>query len=150
MEAISGFRRGWLQLEDQLDRDHDVDDAAPLGEGGGHDPVKLEVDEVPDAVQEPAGRHQVPAEAGVSGFVPKITPAARLAEISRDIAAGRRYVDPDIAASALTEDDRPLTDRELRVLRAARTGPRSARSPPRSTWDRGRNDRPGNAGSHRT
>ena len=60
--------------------------------------------------------------AGVSGFVPKTTPASRLAEILRDIAAGRRYVDPDIAASALTEDDCPLTDRELQVLRAARTG----------------------------
>jgi two-component system, NarL family, response regulator DesR len=60
--------------------------------------------------------------AGVSGLVPKTTPAARLAEIIRDIASGRRYVDPDIAASALTEDDCPLTDRELQVLRAARTG----------------------------
>jgi two-component system response regulator DesR len=60
--------------------------------------------------------------AGVSGFVPKTTPAAKLAEIIRDVAAGRRYVDPDIAASALTEDDSPLTDRELEVLRAARTG----------------------------
>lgn len=60
--------------------------------------------------------------AGVSGFVPKTTPAARLAEIIRDVAAGRRYVDPDIAASALTEDDCPLTDRELEVLGASRTG----------------------------
>lgn len=60
--------------------------------------------------------------AGVAGFVPKTTPASRLAEILRDIAAGRRYVDPDIAASALTEDDCPLTDRELEVLRATRTG----------------------------
>jgi two-component system response regulator DesR len=60
--------------------------------------------------------------AGVSGFVPKTTPAARLAEILRDVAAGRRYVDPDIAASALTEDDCPLTDRELEVLGASRTG----------------------------
>lgn len=73
-------------------------------------------------------RHARPAvlrralAAGVRGFVPKTTPAARLAEIIRDIAAGRRYVDPDIAASALTEDDCPLTDRELEVLRAARTG----------------------------
>jgi two-component system response regulator DesR len=60
--------------------------------------------------------------AGVSGFVPKTTPAARLAEIIRDVAAGRRYVDPDIAASALTEDDCPLTERELQVLAASRTG----------------------------
>ena len=73
-------------------------------------------------------RHARPAvlrralAAGVRGFVPKTTPAARLAEIIRDIAAGRRYVDPHIAASALTEDDCPLTDRELAVLRAARTG----------------------------
>ncbi|MGF0173551.1 DNA-binding response regulator [Streptomyces sp. R11] len=73
-------------------------------------------------------RHARPAvlrralAAGVRGFVPKTTPAARLAEIIRDIAAGRRYVDPDIAASALTEDDCPLTGRELEVLRATRTG----------------------------
>ncbi len=73
-------------------------------------------------------RHARPAvlrralSAGVSGFVPKTTPAARLAEIIRDVAAGRRYVDPDIAASALTEGDCPLTDREIDVLRATRTG----------------------------
>jgi two-component system, NarL family, response regulator DesR len=60
--------------------------------------------------------------AGVSGFVPKTTPAIRLAEIIRDVAAGRRYVDPDIAASALSEDDCPLSERELEVLRASRTG----------------------------
>ncbi|MFF5477832.1 DNA-binding response regulator [Streptomyces sp. NPDC012935] len=73
-------------------------------------------------------RHARPAvlrralAAGVRGFVPKTTPAVRLAEIIRDVAAGRRYVDPDIAASALTEDDCPLTARELEVLRATRTG----------------------------
>ncbi|MCK2217040.1 response regulator transcription factor [Actinomadura sp. ATCC 31491] len=60
--------------------------------------------------------------AGVSGFVPKTTPAEKLAEIIRAVAAGRRYVDPDIAASALTEDDCPLTARELEVLRASRGG----------------------------
>ncbi|ACZ87220.1 response regulator transcription factor [Streptosporangium roseum] len=60
--------------------------------------------------------------AGVSGFVPKTTPVTRLAEIIRDVDAGRRYVDPDIAASALSEDDCPLSERELEVLRASRTG----------------------------
>ncbi|MFD5856184.1 response regulator transcription factor [Streptomyces chartreusis] len=60
--------------------------------------------------------------ADVRGFAPRTTPAARPAEIIRDIAAGRRCVDPDIAAHALTENDCPLTDRELEVLRAARTG----------------------------
>jgi two-component system response regulator DesR len=75
-----------------------------------------------------ATRHARPAvlrralAAGVSAFVPKTTPAERLAQIIRDVHAGRRYVDPDIAASALTEDDCPLTPRELEVLRAARSG----------------------------
>lgn len=59
---------------------------------------------------------------GVRGFVPKTTQTGRLADIIRDVAAGQRYVDPEIAASALTEDDCPLTPRELDVLRAARTG----------------------------
>ncbi len=73
-------------------------------------------------------RHARPAvlrralTAGVSGFVPKTTEATRLAEIIRDVAAGRRYVDPEIAASALTEDACPLSERELEVLRASRTG----------------------------
>ncbi len=62
--------------------------------------------------------------AGVAGFVPKTTPASQLADILRNITDGNRYVDPDIAASALTESDCPLTDRELDVLRAARTGDR--------------------------
>jgi two-component system response regulator DesR len=60
--------------------------------------------------------------AEVSAFVPKTTAASTLAEIIRSVAAGRRYVDPDIAASALAEDTCPLTDRELEVLRASRTG----------------------------
>lgn len=60
--------------------------------------------------------------ANPKGFVAKTTPAARLAEILRGVAAGHRYVDPEVAASALTEDDCPLTARELDVLRAARTG----------------------------
>ncbi|MFY1673725.1 response regulator transcription factor [Plantactinospora sp. WMMB334] len=59
---------------------------------------------------------------GIGGFVPKTTPASRLAEIIRDVYAGRRYVDSGIAAIALTENDCPLTLRELDVLRVARTG----------------------------
>ena len=59
---------------------------------------------------------------GVVGFVPKTTAASELADILRRVADGHRYVDPDIAASALTEADCPLTARELDVLRAARTG----------------------------
>lgn len=58
--------------------------------------------------------------AGVAGFVTKSTPASELAEVIRAIAAGKRHVDPDIAASALTAERTPLTDRELDVLRVGR------------------------------
>ncbi|REE04051.1 response regulator transcription factor [Citricoccus muralis] len=58
--------------------------------------------------------------AKVSGFVPKSTPAEELAKVIRDVAAGKRYVDPDIAATALGGERSPLTDRELDVLRAGR------------------------------
>ncbi|WP_367129721.1 DNA-binding response regulator [Saccharothrix sp. HUAS TT1] len=60
--------------------------------------------------------------AGVRGFVPKTTPAAQLASILRDVHAGRRYVDSEIAAAALTEGACPLTARELDVLRHALRG----------------------------
>lgn len=56
----------------------------------------------------------------VAGFVPKSTPAERLAGVIREVMAGRRYVDPEIAATALTAARCPLTDRELDVLRAGR------------------------------
>ncbi|MCI2420659.1 response regulator transcription factor [Saccharopolyspora sp. K220] len=54
--------------------------------------------------------------AGIRGFVPKTTPASRLAAILRDVHAGGRYIDPEIAASALTGGSCPLTDRELELL----------------------------------
>jgi two-component system, NarL family, response regulator DesR len=59
---------------------------------------------------------------GVAGFVPKSTPAAKLAHVIRDVHAGRRYVDSDIAASALAGQTCPLTARELDVLRLTRQG----------------------------
>ncbi|MFK4728478.1 response regulator transcription factor [Agromyces mediolanus] len=59
--------------------------------------------------------------AKVSGFVPKSTPAEHLAEVIRDVAAGRRYIDPEIAAAALTAERCPLTDRELDALRHSRS-----------------------------
>lgn len=58
----------------------------------------------------------------VSGFVPKSTPAEKLAVVIRDVAAGRRYVDPEIAATALNAESCPLTARELDVLRLSRAG----------------------------
>lgn len=59
--------------------------------------------------------------AGITGFVPKSTSVSRLAEVLRDVAAGRRYVDPELAAQALNADACPLTDRELDALRLTRT-----------------------------
>jgi two-component system response regulator DesR len=59
--------------------------------------------------------------ARVSGFVPKSTPAEQLADVIRTVAAGRRYIDPEIAAVALTAERSPLTDRELDVLRHSRS-----------------------------
>jgi two-component system response regulator DesR len=60
--------------------------------------------------------------AGVSGFVPKSRDAAEVAAVIRTVVAGRRYVDPEVAADALSDERSPLTDRELDVLRAGRRG----------------------------
>ncbi|WP_104086245.1 DNA-binding response regulator [Arthrobacter sp. GMC3] len=57
----------------------------------------------------------------VSGFVPKSTPAEDLAHVIRDVAAGKRYIDPEIAATALAAERCPLTDRELDALRISRS-----------------------------
>ncbi|WP_404443668.1 response regulator transcription factor [Microbacterium marinum] len=60
--------------------------------------------------------------AGVDGFIPKSRRAEDVAAVIRDVAAGRRYVDPEIAADALSDERSPLTDRELDVLRAGARG----------------------------
>ncbi|WEO76450.1 response regulator transcription factor [Cryobacterium sp. SO2] len=58
----------------------------------------------------------------VRGFVPKSTPASELATIIRSVAAGERYIDARLATAALTEEESPLTAREVDVLRLAREG----------------------------
>ncbi|MFB7127121.1 DNA-binding response regulator [Kitasatospora xanthocidica] len=60
--------------------------------------------------------------AGIQGFVPKTTPATRLADILRDVHGGGRYIDHRLATHALTETPCPLTPRELDVLRAVHRG----------------------------
>ncbi|GAB3534842.1 response regulator transcription factor [Arthrobacter tecti] len=57
----------------------------------------------------------------VSGFVPKSTPAEDLADVIRDVRAGKRYIDAEIAAAALSAERCPLTDRELDALRLSRS-----------------------------
>ena len=59
---------------------------------------------------------------GVSGFLPKSRGADEVAAVIRRVAAGRRYVDPEVAADALSDERCPLTDRELDVLRVGRRG----------------------------
>lgn len=61
-------------------------------------------------------------EAGASGFVVKDTPAEQLAEAVRAVHAGRRVVDPSLAAETLVSGTNPLTDRERDVLREALDG----------------------------
>ncbi|GAA2260560.1 response regulator transcription factor [Streptomyces amakusaensis] len=60
--------------------------------------------------------------AGVRGFVPKTLSAQRLAEIIRAVHAGNRYVDPELAADAISAGDSPLTAREAEVLDLAADG----------------------------
>lgn len=56
--------------------------------------------------------------AGAAGFVTKSAPASLLADVVRRVHGGGRYVDPELAMTALMTEDCPLTDRELEVLRA--------------------------------
>lgn len=60
--------------------------------------------------------------AGVAGFLPKSRRAEDIAAVIRQVAAGRRYIDPEVAADALADERSPLTDRELDVLRAGSAG----------------------------
>lgn len=55
--------------------------------------------------------------AGAAGFVTKSAPASILADVIRRVHRGGRYVDPDLAMTALMAEDCPLTDRELEMLR---------------------------------
>jgi two-component system, NarL family, response regulator DesR len=59
---------------------------------------------------------------GVSGFLPKTTSAATLADVVRSVHAGGRHVDPELAAEAIAAGDSPLTAREADVLDAAADG----------------------------
>lgn len=61
-------------------------------------------------------------EAGARGFVPKTASAQQLAEIIRSVHGGSRYVDPDLAADAISAGDSPLTARETELLDLAGDG----------------------------
>ncbi|MDK1473042.1 response regulator transcription factor [Streptomyces sp. 549] len=60
--------------------------------------------------------------AGARGFLPKTVSARRLAEIIRSVHAGDRYVDPELAADAISSGESPLTAREAELLELAADG----------------------------
>jgi len=61
-------------------------------------------------------------ESGAVAFLLKDAPAEELAVAIRRVMAGERVVDPELALSALSEGDNPLTGRERDVLRASQDG----------------------------
>jgi two-component system response regulator DesR len=60
-------------------------------------------------------------DAGALGYLLKDSPAERLADAVRNVHAGARAIDPELASEAWVERD-PLSDRERRVLRLAGEG----------------------------
>ncbi len=61
-------------------------------------------------------------ESGAVGFLLKDAPADQLAIAIRRIMAGERVIDPELAISALSEGENPLTGRERDVLIASFDG----------------------------
>jgi len=61
-------------------------------------------------------------EAGVRGFLPKTVGAPVLSDVVRTVHRGGRYVDPELAAEAISAGDSPLTPREADVLELAAGG----------------------------
>ncbi|MGP9724357.1 response regulator transcription factor [Corynebacterium sp. AOP40-9SA-29] len=60
--------------------------------------------------------------AGVAGFVPKTSSAVEFATAVRTVHAGRRYLDPELAAQAIGAGESPLTERETELLEVAGQG----------------------------
>lgn len=69
-----------------------------------------------------AGYLQRALDAGAVGFLLKDAPAERLAMALRDVAAGRKVVDSELALSALGGRQDPLTDKEKLALKLAQQG----------------------------
>lgn len=64
-------------------------------------------------------------DAGVRGYLLKDAPSDQLASALRQVHAGGRAIDPQLALAAWGEDD-PLSERERQVLRLAGEGVKSA------------------------
>lgn len=61
-------------------------------------------------------------DAGAVGFLVKDAPATELAAAIRNVMAGGRAIDPELARAALAVGPNPLTPRQRDVLRLARLG----------------------------
>lgn len=60
--------------------------------------------------------------AGVRAFAPKTVSARQPTGVIRTVHAGNRYVDPELAADAISAGNSPLTVREAEVLELAADG----------------------------
>ncbi|MFJ8624307.1 response regulator [Kitasatospora sp. NPDC093550] len=76
-------------------------------------------------------------EVGVRGFLPKTVSAADLAGIIRTVRSGGRYVDPELAADAISTGETPLTPRETDVLELAADGTSIAEIAERASLSQG-------------
>ncbi|HEU5033037.1 MAG TPA: response regulator transcription factor [Spirillospora sp.] len=65
--------------------------------------------------------------AGVRGFVAKDAPTQELAAAIRKVHGGGRYLDAELAATAMAAGDNPLTEREREILRLTGAGTGTAR-----------------------
>ena len=69
-----------------------------------------------------AGHLKQALTAGVRGFLPKTVSAGVLTDVVRSVHQGGRYVDPQLAAEAISAGESPLTPREADVLELAADG----------------------------
>src|SRR5690606_5491366 len=92
--------------------------------------LKLQAEDLPTRVVilttfARAGYLRRALDAGVRGYLLKDAPSEQLAAALRQVQAGGRAIDPQLAVAAWGEQD-PLTERERQVLRLAGEGARSA------------------------
>lgn len=100
----------------------------PTGGLGGIGVAEVLRDELPGCASLIVTGHGRPGHlkqalaAGARGFLPKTVSAGVLADVIRTVHTGGRYVDPELAAEAISAGDNPLTAREADVLELAADG----------------------------
>ncbi len=122
----------WWDGDDSADAGHTADVVVMDLQLGGIDGVETARRLTQQAGEAPAvlivTSHGRPRQlrqalaAGIPGFVRKTSTAAEFATAVRTVHTGRRYIDPDLAAAAISGGESPLTDRETEVLETAGRG----------------------------